>query len=83
MSIDHVNLNSNNLDRTPLMSTVILFMNCIYRVQGESTWQFSFNFFSILKCGRIIRIHQAWTGDKNLFRLNISDWLSTYVISIM
>lgn len=77
MSIDHVNLNSNNLDRTSLMPAVILFMSCIYRVQGESTWQFSFNFFSSLKCGRIIRIHQACTGDKNPFRL------STNVISIM
>ena len=37
MSIDHVNLNSNNSDRTPLMSAVILFMSYIYRVQREST----------------------------------------------
>lgn len=58
-------------------------MNSIHRVQKYSIQQIIFNFFSILKCGRIIRIHHTWARDKSSFRLEISDWLPNKIIFIM
>lgn len=63
------------------MSAVNSFMSCIHRVQKASREQISFNFFSILKCGRIIRIHHTWARDKSSFRLEISDWLPNKLYS--
>lgn len=82
MSIDHVNLDPSNLDRAHL---ILQLMSAIYELHLQCTgrWQFSLNFFSILKCRRIIRIHLAWTGDKNPFRLDISDLPSTNVTFLM